>query len=128
MTSTLQEVISLAASGTANITVDLNSVGGVSQSLAIGVGALYAAVAGTSGVQASFQISSNGSTFVAAALPNFVVKPAAAVQGYGEAKLAANGPLKLDAQPIVAVKITLTNLDATNGCVVALVTESSDYN
>lgn len=126
MVSTVQDVKSIAASGTDVITVSLPSTGGIPQSLTVGLAAKYAAVSGTSGVTAAFQVSKDGTNWVASAVSGFEVAPAANALGYGEKKIFINGPLKLDGIPIVAVKITLTNTDAANAAVVGLVTETSD--
>lgn len=126
MTSTVQDVKSIAASGTDVYTLTIPTTGPVPVSAKFGLAVKYAAVAATTGVTLSFQVSKDGTNFVSAALPSFTVAPAANALGYGESKMYLVGPNKLDTIPIVAVKVTATNLDGTNAAVVALLSETSD--
>jgi hypothetical protein len=127
MTSTVQDVKSIALSGTDVYTLTIPTTGPVPVSAKFGLAVKYAAMAGTTGVTLSFQISKDGTNFVASALPSFTVIPTAVnTLGYNEAKMYLVGPNKLDTIPIVAVKVTATNLDGTNAAVVALISETSD--
>lgn len=126
MTSQVLAAQSVAASGNTNATITLPSTGNVPVSCEVGVAVKYAAVAGTSGIQLSFQISSDGSTFTAAAETNMTVAPAAGALGFGSKIVRLNGPLTLNTKPIVAIKVTATNLDATNAASIAILSETSD--
>lgn len=128
MTSTVQDVKSIALSGTDTITVTLPTTGKVPVSLKVGAAARYAAVAGTSGLSLAFSYSNDGgNTWTAAPETALVVAPAANTLGYGEKKLCLVGPNKQSSVVgINAVKIVATNLDGTNAVVAAIVTELSD--
>lgn len=125
MNSVIQDVKSIALSGTDVITVAPPETGVLSEYFDVQVAVKYAAVAGTSGVTASFQISPDGgTTWQAAALPSITMAPAANVMGVGNARIYLRGVKKMDTIPITAIKVTLTNLDATNAVVAAVATES----
>ena len=124
MTSNIVAVQSLAAAASAAFTVPVTND---SQSLLIQVAAQYTAVTVPSGVKMTLQVSSDGVTFNAANESGVTVAPAATVLGSGSQKVNIEGPLKLDTQPITAVKVTLQNLDATNAAQVALLSTLSAY-
>ena len=121
MLAVLQSLKSLAASG--NETVTLTVPNGT-RALGVIVAAEYAAVAGTSGISISAQVSHDGSTWVASNYKFANVAPAAGVAGSTEVLFAfQDDPYKLDANPIELIKLTITNTDATNAVAVAVLTE-----
>jgi hypothetical protein len=124
MTSTLSGLLTLAAAGTASVTVPQSEEG--AQSISVQVSSLYAAVAATSGVKATFQVSADGTTFVNATDGPITASAAATVIGTASRKIALEGALKTNTTgSIQAIKMTLTNLDATNAATVAVLSESN---
>lgn len=126
MTSTLSGLLTLAASGTASVTVP---VGKCVQSVSVSLNALYAAVAATTGVQATFQVSNNGgSTYTNAAEGQITASGVVGTVESASQKVAIEGPLvKNTVGDITHVKVNLTNLDATNAATVAVLSEASVY-
>ncbi len=125
MANQVQYLASLAASGTANVVIP---VAQGTQDLSIHVAAEYAAVSLTSGIQASFNVSPDGSTYVASNVPTIKVAPAAATLGEATAVFrTANDAFRADALPVEDVKIVLTNLDGTNAAVVAVTAIQKNY-
>lgn len=117
---------SLALSGTANVTIPVPQN---TQNLTIAVSAQYAAVAATSGIQAAFSTSVDGTTFVAATEKDLVLTPAATVLGQGKVTFRlGNDPYRLDEPSYLnSIKVTLTNLDATNAAVVTVGHEAANF-
>lgn len=125
MNAVVQDVKSIAASGTDTVTVQVPATGKIPPSLEIGVAVRYTAVAGTSGISAAFSVSKdNGSTWQAAVETALVVAPAANTLGYGSKKVYINMPLKVDGIPVTAVKVVCTNLDGTNAAAVAILSDN----
>lgn len=123
---TLNALQALPAAGT--LAVQIPVVGESTQSVLISVVASYVTAAATSGIQAGFQVSSNGSTFTAAAESNVVAAGAANSTNVAQQKIALEGPLKRNTTgSITAVEVNLTNLDATNAATVAVIVQESDY-
>ncbi len=117
---------SLALSGTASVTIPIPAN---TQNLTVAVSAQYAAVAATSGIQAAFLTSVDGTTFVAANEKNITVAPAATVLGQGKVTFRlGSDPYRLDEPSYLnSIKVTLTNLDATNAAVVAVSHEAANF-
>jgi hypothetical protein len=115
---------SVALSGTTNVTIPVPQG---TQQLIIRTSCKYAAVAATSGITASYQVSLDGTTFAAAGEPNLLLKPAANVIGSDITVFnLGNSPFHLDSPSnINAVKVTLTNADATNPVTVAISHEAA---
>lgn len=117
---------SVALSGTASVTIPVPKG---TQILTVRLSAQYAAVAGTSGMQAAFQTSTDGSTYGAAGETNLVVAPAATVLGSAATTFRlGQDPFRLDnPSNLNSIKVNLTNLDGTNAAVVAVSHEASTF-
>lgn len=125
MTSAVSLLQDLAASGTQTLTLAFPNP---AQGLQVQLAAHYTAVAATSGVTASFQISRDGgSTFGASNVATIKAAPAAGATAAALAQfydVQLGGQLAVDAGNITHVKVSLTNTDATNGCAVAVLSET----
>lgn len=117
---------SVAASGNVSTTISLPQG---TQKLAIVLGVEYAAVAATSGVTVALQTSVDGTTFVTANETAAEIKPAAGVLGTETLSIQlGDSPFRLDAPSrLAAVKLTLTNTDATNAATYTVTHNASTH-
>ena len=119
----------LSASGSSNATVQITP--GV-EFIHFKLSAGYLAVAGTSGVRFNFQVSPDNSTFTNVAQlagGNITVANAANTRLDSDVTIYANGWRIKSTTPINYIKVTATNLDATNSAsisVTALIHTSYD--
>lgn len=122
MLSTLSFLKNVALSGTASIVIP---VSGSVTDLHAAISANYAAVAGTTGIQAAFQVSADGgSTYTNSNVSTVTVPGVAGVTETVEVKFGImDYSMRKDALPITHVKINLTNEDGTNACAVAVLTD-----
>lgn len=90
--------------------------------VAVVLSAEYAAVAATSGLQMSFTVSeNNGSSYAASAQANVVCAPAAGVLGSQTVVFSIRDmAAEKDGGGVTNIKVTITNLDATNAANYAL--------
>lgn len=118
---------SIAASGTNSATIQIPQG---TQNMTIKVSCEYAAVSATaSGIQAAFQTSVDGTTFVAANEKNITVAPAAGVLGTGQQVFRlGDDPYRLDEPSrLNSVKVNLTNLDGSNAATVTVSHEAANF-
>lgn len=118
---------SINASGTASATIQIPQ--GTQQAV-IKVSAQYAAVsAAASGVQAAFQTSVDGTTWVNAKESNVTVAPAANVLGTAQQVFRlGDDPHRLDSpSQLNSIKVNLTNLDGTNAATVSVSHDTANF-
>lgn len=121
MLDVLQSLGSLAHSANETVTI---AVPADIRALGVRVAAEYPAVAGTSGIEVSFQVSPDGENWSASKVLGSTIAPAAGVIGSAEYLFSfQDDPYKADAQPVVAIKVSLTNLDGTNAATVCVESE-----
>lgn len=113
---------SVASTGNTSVTVPVPSD---AQSVEFTLGAVYAAVAGTSGTTFSFQYSVDGTTFSGTgAAKSVVVKNGAGVRIDGTQLITVRNALKTNgSNPILYIKVTITNADTTNAVSTAVMAQ-----
>lgn len=89
------------------------------------LGAIYAAVAGTTGTTFSFQYSVDGTTFSGTgAAKSVLVKNGATVRLDGTQLVTLRNALKTNgSSPILYIKVTITNADTTNAVSTAVMVQ-----
>lgn len=125
-TDNVDLLASIALSGTSSVTIPVPAG---TQLAKIRLSCEYAAVASTSGIEATFQTSVDGTTFVNANEASITVNPAAGVLGTAEQIFRlGDDPYRLD-QPgrFNSIKVNLTNLDATNAATVAVSHDTANF-
>jgi len=103
---------SVASTGSATVVIPVPS--GV-MDVELVLGAIYAAVASTTGTTFAFQYSPDNSTWTNANVNSVLVKNGAGVRADGTATLFINNVLKTWSNgPINYIKVTITNADTAN--------------
>ena len=124
MTSSNIALASLAASGTATLIfpMPVTPFGGGTNQAEFLVSTIYSAMAGTSGINVDVQVSTNGgSTYSASGYIDQVIKPNAATVLTSQSVFFRKGQYS---DHVDHIKLTLTNLDATNAALYAVQAET----